>query len=273
MATIKLTITVDKLSNVLTLFDVIKVYRSTTIDGTYSEITGVGTRVALVVGQSVYTYDDTSGDPTYYYKTSYYHETSTLESSLSDPILGSSNALYLETTDFAEESLDSSVTDTMLLDRILVWQRFIERATGNFFIPREMQFELDGNGTMLLQMPIPIISVSSITIDDDEVDTDLYVVYNGRGETGRDDRKNPRIKMISSETSIFTGVGNFQNRSNVFTVGEKNVVVDGVFGFVEADGSIPSPIKYAIKKMVVKSSTPMGDSVNSPAGPLTEERT
>jgi len=276
MATIKLTITVEKLSNVMTLFDVIKVYRSTTgIAGTYSEITGPGTRITLVAGQSVYTYDDTAGDPTYYYKTSFYHETTTLESSLSDPIEGDADSLYVDIDAIRAEGVTvANADDDKVLELIEVWQRFIERTTRQWFVPREMTLKFDGNGTTLLQLPVPIISVSTLTIDDEEIETDAYEVYNGRGESERDDRKNPRIKLVTGDTSIFTGVGQVRKRTTVFYVGERNVEVEGVFGYVEADGSIPKPIIYALKKLIVRSAKPMAGSVwGSPAGPMIEEET
>jgi hypothetical protein len=90
MATvIKLKIQVDELDNVLSQFNRIKVYRSIDgIDGTYAEITGSGTRIPLVQGTVLYEYDDTSGEISYYYKTSYYDTVSTAESNLSEPRLG-----------------------------------------------------------------------------------------------------------------------------------------------------------------------------------------
>lgn len=85
MAVITLKIVVGNIDRVMEVFDQIKVYRSTTgLTGTYSEITGAGTRLALVSDTTIYEYTDTSGDADYYYKTSYYHSTSSLESSLSD---------------------------------------------------------------------------------------------------------------------------------------------------------------------------------------------
>lgn len=69
-------------------FDQVKFYRSTTgVAGTYSIIS----TQALDVDNDTLTttYDDTSGLATYYYKVSYYNSISTLESSLSDPVLGS----------------------------------------------------------------------------------------------------------------------------------------------------------------------------------------
>jgi len=86
---IKLKIQVSKLDNVLTKFDQIKVYRSTTgIAGVYTEHTAVSTRIGLVQGQTTYEYDDVAGEITYYYKTSYFHSGTSLESNQSPPQLG-----------------------------------------------------------------------------------------------------------------------------------------------------------------------------------------
>ena len=93
MAVITLKIVVPSLSTVIEIFDQIKVYRSITgATGTYTELTGVGTRIALESDTSVYEYLDTNGDPDYYYKTSYYNSTSALESSLSDAYQGEGDA-------------------------------------------------------------------------------------------------------------------------------------------------------------------------------------
>lgn len=89
MSVINLKIVVSSVETVMETFDKIKVYRSTTgLSGSYAEITDVSTRIALVASTSVYEYQDTAGDPTYYYKTSYYNSVSTLESSLSDGVQG-----------------------------------------------------------------------------------------------------------------------------------------------------------------------------------------
>jgi len=280
MATIKITITVEKLSNVLTLFDVVKVYRSTTGEvGPYVEITGPGTRIPLVAGQTIYTYDDTAGDPDYWYKTSYYHETTTLESSLSDPLKGDASSLYVSVDEIRAEGVTVAVADDdRVLTLIRTWQGFIERITRNWFQARVMDFRVDGNGTRLLQLPFPIISVTALYLNDetDALDASAYVVYNGRGgETGPDNRRNPRIKLISGETSIFEGTGPVNRWGDVFEVGEQNQRLVGSFGYVEADGSTPEAIKYALKKLVVRSSRPMASSGGSagPAGPVIEEET
>jgi len=89
MAVINLKIVVSNLDRVMASFDQIKVYRSVTgLTGTYTEITGVGTRIALEETTTVYEYTDDSGSAEYYYKTSYYNSTSGLESSKSDAVKG-----------------------------------------------------------------------------------------------------------------------------------------------------------------------------------------
>lgn len=68
-------------------FDQVKVYRASTLTGTYSVIA----TVALDVDNADLStkYDDTTGTSSNYYKTSVYHSISTLESSLTDAIQGS----------------------------------------------------------------------------------------------------------------------------------------------------------------------------------------
>lgn len=89
MAVITLKIAVSNLNEVMDQFDKIKVHRSIVgEEGPYSEITIPATRLALVAGQAIYSFVDTSGETTYYYRSSYYNSISALESSLSDPQLG-----------------------------------------------------------------------------------------------------------------------------------------------------------------------------------------
>jgi hypothetical protein len=90
MATvIKLKITVEELDNILSQFNRIKIYRSTTgVDGVYSEITTVATTIRLEQGIDEYEYDDQAGDISYWYKSTFYHTDTTLESNQSEPIKG-----------------------------------------------------------------------------------------------------------------------------------------------------------------------------------------
>jgi hypothetical protein len=283
MATIRLTITVDDVDEVIALFDQLKVYRSTTgVIGTYVELTGLGTRIPLVAGRSVYEYVDASGDPLFWYKSSFFDSVSSAESSLSDPRQGSVDPLYVDVDDLRAEGVSIPVggpEEARALDLIKTYQQLVDAITGQFFLPRQIALEVDGRGTSLLQLPLPIVSVSALYVNDDfvnAIDAESYVVYDGRGgEDGRDDRRNPRIKLVSEEQSIFAGVGPVGRTGATFAIGEKNQRVEGTFGFVEPDGCTPGPIRLAMKRLVVRAYlNPIGASgSNPPAGPAIEEET
>jgi len=79
---VKLTIVVDDLETVLSLFTHIRIYYSDEEEGTYTSLD----YVPLATGQSAYNYFHDNGTATTWYKASYW--STTLESSLSDPTQG-----------------------------------------------------------------------------------------------------------------------------------------------------------------------------------------
>jgi hypothetical protein len=85
---VRISIEVGDIVQVLAQYDQIKVYKSATETGTYTEITGVGTRITMYPEYPGYYYDDMTGSTNDYYKTSYYNSTSTLESALSSAMRG-----------------------------------------------------------------------------------------------------------------------------------------------------------------------------------------
>lgn len=78
---------VTDLDRVLELYDVIKVYRADTYDGTYVEV-GAANRTRLQAGVSRYLIYDDTGSTSSWYKTSFYHTVTDAESTLSDPAHG-----------------------------------------------------------------------------------------------------------------------------------------------------------------------------------------
>jgi hypothetical protein len=258
MATIKVKIVVEELSNVMIQFDQIKVYRSDVVDGSYSEITDGGTRITLVVGTTLYEYIDTTAPAaTYWYKTSYYHSISTLESSLSAAIQGSDSGLIISIQDIRDEDIPEDELDdarTLMLSE--GWQAWMERMTGRWFSPKSMTMDLDGDGSRVMNFDVPIISVDNLYINDDfdnAVSADDYVVYN---RTYPDDRRNPRIKMKrSSSGSIYTSISDRK-----FLVGDQNHRIEGSFGYVEEDGSAPFLIQRAIITLILATAELKGDA-------------
>jgi hypothetical protein len=85
---IKLYAVVGDIDDIASRYDRIRVWRATSVNGTYSEITTAATRIPLVLGVSTYTYYDESGAATYWYKTDYYNTATGAASEKSDPVLG-----------------------------------------------------------------------------------------------------------------------------------------------------------------------------------------
>jgi hypothetical protein len=100
---IRLTIRVTDIENVMMLYSYIRIYRSDERDGTYSHLAFV----MLVPGQSEYIYDDITGTPDYWYRSSYYRDENT-ESALSDPAQGTAPTLYTGATYPNEIDFDTS---------------------------------------------------------------------------------------------------------------------------------------------------------------------
>ena len=87
---IKLTILVDDIDNVISIFTHIRLYTSDTEGGTYTHLA----YIPLIAGQSTYYYDHVEGTEDTWYKTSYYNMGSGLESSLSEAVQGISAELF-----------------------------------------------------------------------------------------------------------------------------------------------------------------------------------
>ena len=86
----RISISVNKIVEVLAYYDVIKVYRADSENGTYSEITNINTRIPMIAETLTYYYEDVPGNVTHWYKTSYYHSVNAIESAKSAAMRGSS---------------------------------------------------------------------------------------------------------------------------------------------------------------------------------------
>ncbi len=84
----RLSIDVDKLTQVLLQYNQLKVYRSDSFDGTYVEITDETTRITLYPENTQYFFDDMDGLSSNWYKTSYFNSYNLEESAQSSPIQG-----------------------------------------------------------------------------------------------------------------------------------------------------------------------------------------
>jgi len=185
---------------------------------------------------------------------------------------GSSVDTYISIQDVRDAGVTDETTfpDAMVLSNIELWQAVLERACRQWFIPKTIILNVDGTDSDTLHFGVPIIEIDYIKINnsDDELDTDLYKVYNAT--TYPDDRRNPRIKLVNSRycVDIFTAPMGYG--SLLFRKGRQNQEIKGTFGFVEDDMSVPKPIQRALLKLVVEKMTKpvyIGDPATTPTPP------
>lgn len=93
MAYVTLDVAVSNIDAVLSIFDFLKFYKSTTgAAGPYIELTDATSLVPLNANTTTYSFVDKAGDPGDFYKTSYYSSAKGIESSLSEPFQGAGDS-------------------------------------------------------------------------------------------------------------------------------------------------------------------------------------
>lgn len=169
---------------------------------------------------------------------------------------GSSADNYISVDDVRKAGIsESNVSDDDVLVAINMWQQFIDRACRQWFVPKSLTIKMNGNDSDTLFMGIPIIDVTYLKINgsEDASDASLYKVFNSN--TYPDDRGNPRIKLVNRNErgrNIFTTSLSYIPR---FRRGYQNQEIQGIFGYVEPDGSVPAMIQRAHLKLVVEKLT------------------
>jgi len=161
---------------------------------------------------------------------------------------------YITASDIRAEGLTADPpTDATIDATIALVEVFVERMTRQWFDSRAVTLKLDGVNGDTLHLPVPIINIDHVRLNnaEDNLDPGLFLVYNGR--LLPDDRRNPRIKLISSDEhhDIFTRPLDIHHHL-IFRKGRQNQEIKGDFGFVELDGSTPEPIKRAVKILVIE---------------------
>lgn len=122
--------------------------------------------------------------------------------------------------------------------------REVERLTGRFFFPRYMDIKHSVRPeSSIVWLDEPIIGVSTVMVESlgvisselqtTEVDLASLKIYNRHigGLLSPDDRDNPRISFAR------LGSSSPYDSPSIFPWGEQNIVVTGVFGYTDPDGS------------------------------------
>lgn len=198
-----------------------------------------------------------------------------------EPDWGSlSISTYISVQDVRNEGLGDEYTDGKIAAAIVLWQQFIERATRQWFEPRQLEFSVDGTDSDTIFFGVPVIELEEVRLNDspDVLESRFYRVHNAREYPH--DRQNPHIRLIDNrfaELDIYTAP--LRAGRLLFRKGAKNQHFKGVFGYVEPDGSTPALIKRALTKLVVEKIRPLVPEAGGVAPPallgglITEEWT
>lgn len=163
---------------------------------------------------------------------------------------------YIGITDLRGVGLPNPPTDSDIISSILEWQTFLERACRQWFVPKTLFLEVDGTDSDSIHFGVPVIGLDHVRVNDENEDLDeqFYRVYNATRYP--DDRHNPRLKLFDDHHShhdIFSGPHHHGRLA--FIKGRQNQEIQGVFGYIEEDGSVPQLIKRALLKLVIEKLT------------------
>ena len=282
MTTMKYRFRVDEVTDLMTIYDEVKVYRATTAyPHTWVEITGIGTRVTLVASVTEYLFDDTSGDSSYWYCFAAYNGVGPVEADKSTPVQ-IPEAGYVTVDDMRDEGFTTTdATDAQVRRGISIANRTIEAITNQWFEPRAHTFLIDGRGVSKMFLDVPIIALTAIEVDEASIDFDFdsVKIYNRhltQGLTNPDDRQNP---MITYDESYWMSVFGITQKTTYlagsFYEGLQNIKLTGYFGYTELMkgseigetdtnsqvplnyGDTPELIKYAARLLTYKYMFPL----------------
>lgn len=151
-----------------------------------------------------------------------------------------------------EPPAPGGISNDILAAELLRQSEFIDAATKQWFESRYKSLKLDGNDSRTLFLPVPIIEVQRFYLNSNftnPIGLDQLSIYDRR-DSVRDDRRNPMIKLQGSALGVFD-VPDFR-LGTMFVKGEQNQKVEGLFGFVEEDGTTPKLIKRAVLKLAIR---------------------
>ena len=173
--------------------------------------------------------------------------------------------MYASVADLRAEGVAAAAASDARLELLLdEATRLIDRVTGWFFEPRTVTYRLDGRGAPSVEPPVPPIRVDRLALGDSELSLAFedLVVVGAPVQAGFDA---PRLTL---------------RHCRVFPRGRGNVVVEGLWGFTEDDGTpegrTPLAIRRACLLLVLRGLAPLADDASFEARSrwrIIEERT
>lgn len=165
----------------------------------------------------------------------------------------------------AEGITTAQASDARIQRAINLASRFIDRATGRWFSPREMTISLDGRGAGTLRLDVPIIALSAVSVGGgDPINFDDVRIYNRhltQNLTSPDDRNDPRVEWVSNDRWHVYPYSARRRVSTAWGMGTQNISLTGIFGYTEYDGSptgsTPALIRQACIMLTLRYLSPM----------------
>jgi hypothetical protein len=159
-----------------------------------------------------------------------------------------------------EGLLAADLSDVRLEELIVDAQDYIERETRQYFRPVFQTMQLDGAHNDKIHLDIPVIAISNVFLNDDfssAIGREKIAVafartdLQHRFQTKPDPRRNPWIGF-RAEVGFFEG--QLITGTTRFTSGRRNQRIEGIFGFLESDGTVPRLLENAMLRLVYNTS-------------------
>lgn len=180
---IQLTVQVNDITTVMSLYNRIRVYSSDSYSGTYVFLTDI----TLVAGTVDYIYNHTAGTPDTWYKCAYYNSTTTAQSTYSDPTQGESPIYHTVTYPDEYEFSSSEQLIVRKIRRLIgdikgLSRLFIEGDLAcSSILEDDQTIDLGAKGWPLY---VKINSTEYVTLDDPIVQGYQYLTFSGTLNSG-----------------------------------------------------------------------------------------
>ncbi len=174
--------------------------------------------------------------------------------------------MYASVADLREEGVTAAMASDARLARLLEEATAtIDRVTGWFFEPRTASYRLDGRGTPTLELPVPPIVLTRV----DSAFEDG--TFGQRALTPLVPWGAPRLPLDESGMVVrgapvaagFDGPRITLRFGFAFPRGRGNVLVEGLWGYTEPDGSLhgrtPLSVRRAAMLLVLRNLAPLGN--------------
>jgi hypothetical protein len=193
-------------------------------------------------------------------------------------VAGSSAAVYALISDLRAEGVQAKDASDVRMARLLrLASQYVDRITGRFFTPRAMTLTVDGSGRRSQLLGHPIIAIGDVKmfagmfteLAELPVIPSFFRVFNRhltQGLLDPDDREDPKLEFFHESDLLgvhATPAAQFGLGALVWLPGVQNVIINGVFGYTDPDGSptgrTPDLIRHVTKLLVMRELPTMAD--------------